>query len=131
MIRDVRPGTDEIRTVLVVEDEILVRVMVVEELRDAGMRVIEAGSADEAMDHLRAGNSIDFVFTDIELPGSMNGVEFVRRLQASYPDIKLLMTSGRLPLHAPVPPGPFIAKPYNIASVVARIRAALGEPLPE
>ena len=131
MIRDLRPSSDDIRTVLVVEDEILVRIMVAEELRDAGMRVIEAGSADEAMAHLRAGNRVDFVFTDIELPGSMNGLELARRLRADFPEVKLLMTSGRLPAQAAASLRPFISKPYDTANVVAHIRAALAEDTPE
>ena len=126
IIRDLRPSSDDIRTVLVVEDEILVRIMVAEELRDAGMRVIEAGSADEAMAHLRAGNRVDFVFTDIELPGSMNGIELARRLQADFPELKLLMTSGRLPAQEAATLRQFIPKPYDMTDVIARIRAALG-----
>jgi two-component system, response regulator PdtaR len=131
MNTDPRPGTEKIPKILVVEDEILVRIIIAEALREAGMRVIEVGSADEAMEHLETGTPIDFVFTDIELPGSMSGLELVRRLQARRPDLKLLMTSGRLPARDPIPAGQFITKPYEIADVVALIRAALGEPPPE
>ncbi len=131
MIRDPRPSSDDIRTVLVVEDDILVRIMVAEELREAGMRVIEAATADEALEHLGAGIPIDFVFADVELPGSMNGIALARLLQATFPDIKLLMTSGRLPAHETASLRPFIAKPYEIADLVARIRAALADPTPE
>ena len=131
MIRDPRPGTEEIPKVLVVEDHILVRVVIAEALREAGVRVIEVGNADEAMVHLEAGTPIDFVFTDIELPGSMNGLEFVRWLQARRPDLKLLMTSGGFPAHDSIPAGQFIPKPYDVANVVALIRAAVGETPPE
>src|SRR5258708_121655 len=55
------------RTVLVVEDEVLIRMMTADALRDAGLRVIEARTADEALQHLRSGNSVHFVFTDIEM----------------------------------------------------------------
>jgi two-component system, response regulator PdtaR len=131
MMTDPRLGTEEIRKILVVEDQILVRAVIAEALRDAGMRVVEVGNADEAMQHLEAGTPIDFVFTDIELPGSMNGLELVRRLQVRRPDLKLLMTSGRLPARDSIPAGQFVAKPYDIARVVALIRAALGEPPPK
>lgn len=131
MNTDPRPGAEKIPRILVVEDEILVRIIIAEALREAGMRVIEVGSADEAMEHLEAGTPIDFVFTDIELPGSMNGLELVRRLQARRPDLKLLMTSGRLPARDSIPAGQFVLKPYEIAGVIALIRAALGEPPPE
>ena len=85
MMTDPRPGAKEIHRVLVVEDEVLVQVVIAEALREAGMRVIEVGNADEAMEHIEAGTPIDFVFTDIEMPGSMNGLELVRRLQARRP----------------------------------------------
>ena len=131
MISDSRqPSEHEVRTVLVVEDELLVRLAVAEELREAGMRVIEAGNADEAMKHLRAGNAVDLVFADIELPGSMNGLELARRLRTDFPDIKLLVTSGRLPEPEATSAGAFIAKPYDIAEVVGRIRATLDNKQP-
>jgi CheY-like chemotaxis protein len=112
-------------TVLVVEDEPLVRFMVAEELRDSGMRVIEAGTGDEALERLRAGNPVDFVFADIELPGSMNGLELARRVQADFPNLEFLMTSGRAPAHDAASRRPFIPKPYDVAEVIDRIRAAL------
>jgi DNA-binding response OmpR family regulator len=117
--------------VLIVEDEILVRIIVAEAMREAGMRVIEAGNADEAMEHLRVGNRVDFVFTDVELPGSMNGFELARRLRAEFPEVRLLMTSGRLPARMTASLQPFIAKPYDIVDVIARIRAALSGSSPE
>lgn len=131
MIKGVRPATEEIRTVLVVEDEILLRIMVADELREAGMRVIEAANADEAMDHFAAGSPIDFVFTDIELPGSIDGLELVRRLQLLFPGLRLLVTSGRTTGHEASSLAPFIAKPYDLVDVVARIRVALAGPIPE
>ena len=68
------PPEQEPCTVLVVEDEPLIRLIVAEELRGSGMRVIEAETADEALERPRAG-IVHFVFADIEFPGSMNGVE--------------------------------------------------------
>ncbi len=128
MIRDsLQPSEDQVRTVLIVEDEILVRLVVAEELREAGMRVIEAANAEEAMQHLRAGIPVDFAFTDIELPGPMNGLELACELEANFPEVKLLMTSGRMPAHETLTVKPFIIKPYDIADVVARIRAELAD----
>jgi two-component system, response regulator PdtaR len=130
-ITDPRPSPNENRTVLVVEDNVLVRIMIAEELREAGMRVIEAGNADEALLHFAAGNGIDFVFADVELPGSMNGFELVRRLRANFPDLKALMTSGRLPAHTAASIAPFVPKPYNLTDVITCILAALSGPVPE
>ena len=115
---------------LVVEDELLVRLTVAEGLRDAGMRVIEAANAGEAMEHLRAGNPVDLVFADIELPGSMNGLELAQRVRADFPDLKLLMTSGRISAYEAASRA-FIPKPYDIVEVIRLIRASLDESAPE
>jgi len=132
MIRDsLRPAEHQICTVLVVEDEPLVRLTAAEELREAGMRVIEASDADEAMELLLAGASVDLVFADVVLPGSMDGLELARRLRTDFPDIKILMTSGRTPAHEAAELSPFIPKPYDIAEVIGRIRAACDECAPE
>jgi two-component system, response regulator PdtaR len=121
----------QVRTVLVIEDEILVRFEVAEVLREAGMCVIEARDADEAMEHLEAGRSVDFVFADIELPGTMNGLEFCAAIERRFPQLKFLVTSGRISAQEAVFVRSFIPKPYDPADVVARIRAALAEQQPE
>ena len=121
------PPEQEPCTVLVVEDEPLIRLIVAEELRGSGMRVIEAETADEALERPRAGISVHFVFADIELPGSMNGVELARRVQKDFPDLRVLMTSGRVPAHEVASISPFIPKPYDIPQVINRIRAALDD----
>jgi two-component system, response regulator PdtaR len=105
--------------------------MIAEELREAGMLVIEAGNADEALQHVGAAKLIDFVFADIELPCSTNGLELVRRLQADFPDLKALLTSGRLPAHTAASIAPFIRKPYNFTDVITCILAAMSGPVPE
>jgi two-component system, response regulator PdtaR len=119
------------RTVLVIEDEILVRFEVAEALREAGMCVIEARDADEAMEHLGAGRSVDFVFADIELPGTMNGLEFCAAIARRFPQLKFLITSGRTSAQEAMSVRSFIPKPYVPADIVARIRAALAEQQPE
>ena len=92
----------------------------------AGMRVIEAEMPMRPW-NVSVPEILDLVFADIELPGSMNGLELARRLQTDLPDIKLLITSGRLPEPEATSAGAFIAKPYDIAEVVGRIRATLNE----
>jgi two-component system, response regulator PdtaR len=66
-------------------------------------------------------------FADIELPGSMNGLELARRVQADFPNLEFLMTSGRAPVHDVASRRPFIPKPYDVAEVIDRIRAALDD----
>jgi two-component system, response regulator PdtaR len=121
----------QVRTVLVIEDEILVRFVIADVLREAGMCVIEARDADEAMEHLGAGRSVDFVFADVELPGTMNGLEFCAAIERRFPQLKFLVTSGRISPEETMFVGSFIPKPYEPAAVVARIRAALAEQHPE
>jgi DNA-binding NtrC family response regulator len=121
----------QVRTVLLVEDEILVRFDVAEVLREGGMCVIEASNADEAMEHLEAGKSVDFVFTDIEMPGTMNGLAFCTAVERRFPWLKFLVTSGRASADEAASIRSFIPKPYDPADVVAHIRAALAEQPPE
>jgi CheY-like chemotaxis protein len=82
------------RTILIVEDEVLVRLPMAEYLRDAGYRVIEASNAAEAVAIIGAGESLDAVFTDCNMPGRMNGIDLALWVRRSSPDIKVLMTSG-------------------------------------
>jgi PleD family two-component response regulator len=67
--------------VLLVEDEVLIRSVIAETLRDAGLLVIEAANADEAWSYLQTGASVDLVFSDIQMPGSMDGIELARKVK--------------------------------------------------
>lgn len=112
-------------TILVVEDEVLIRLMVCEELRDAGLKVIEAENADEALACLRAEIGVDLLFTDIRMPGSMDGVELARRALVNFPALKVLLTSGHV-LPQEVPVGlPLLSKPYRLADAVLLILGVL------
>jgi CheY-like chemotaxis protein len=100
--------------VLLVEDEPLIRVLLAEELREVGLHVIETSNADEAWSYLEAGGEVDLVFSDMAMPGSMSGVELMKRVRDAYPGIKRVLTSGN--------PGPgniselglFLPKPYRL-----------------
>jgi CheY-like chemotaxis protein len=100
--------------VLVVEDEGLVRMMAVDMLEDAGCTVLEAATADEAWQILESRSDIGVLFTDIEMPGSMNGFALAARVAARWPHIRLVITSGRCrPKPDDVPDhGMFVPKPY-------------------
>jgi CheY-like chemotaxis protein len=113
--------------VLVVEDEALVRLDAIETLADAGFRVIEAANADEAIAILEARRDIGVVLTDIQMPGSMDGLRLAATIHRRWPPIALIVTSGRnfvqqrdLPEH-----GRFLPKPYNGTRLVETIRAVL------
>ena len=81
-------------TVLVVEDEILVRTVIAAYLRECGFDVIEAGNADEAIRVMGAGIRIDIVFSDVNMPGSMDGFGLAQWLRQERPDLKIILTSG-------------------------------------
>ena len=73
------------RTVLVVEDDVLVRMMIAEELRDAGFSVIEAANADEALTVLDSAIRVELVMTDVFMPGSVDGVGFAAAIRSTFP----------------------------------------------
>jgi two-component system, response regulator PdtaR len=75
----VAPNDTPRHVVVVVEDDIWIRLMISDELRGAGFEVIECGSADEAIDLLRGGTRVSTVFSDIRLPGSINGLGLAKR----------------------------------------------------
>lgn len=109
--------------VLVVEDEILIRVLIADELRAAGFSVVEAATGAEALSYFQAGVQVDLVLSDIELPGALNGVDLIRRLRADAPDLPTVLTSGHSPgVHAA---DAFLPKPYDVGQVVALVAALL------
>lgn len=115
--------------VLVVEDEALIRMNAVEMIADAGFEVVEASNADEAIAILEARTDIRVVFTDIDMPGSMNGIRLAQAVRGRWPPIKIIATSGHFKLHKGDLPddGRFLAKPYNsrqITSVIREVMAA-------
>ena len=107
-------------SVLLVEDEVLISNLVAEWLVESGFSVHEARTADEALDYLDSGADVDVVFTDINLPGSMNGAELAAQVRQRRPDIPIVYASGRFrasevgPL---VPRSMFMPKPYNLEDV--------------
>src|SRR5271165_6665101 len=101
-------------TILFVEDEALVRMDMAEFLRECGYRVHEAANASEALEALQSKFAIDLVFTDINLPGGMNGLELAEWILNNRPGVKTLITTGRpIERGAPPMPGAFLAEPYT------------------
>ncbi len=82
-------------TVLFVEDEALIRMDMAEFLRECGYRVHEAANADEALEALQSKFAIDLVFTDINLPGGMDGLELSEWVLSNRPGVRVLVTTGR------------------------------------
>lgn len=114
------------RTVLLVEDDALVRMVTAGELREAGLTVIEAASAEDAYEAIGAGLEVDVVFTDVRTEGTLDGCEFARKLKAERPNLPVILTSGHLDGTVAALVAPFLAKPYRIEAVIQLIRRQLG-----
>lgn len=113
------------RTVLLVEDDALVRLVTAGELRRAGLTVIEAASAEEAHDAIVSGLHVDVVFTDVRTGGKLDGYELARMLKAERPSLPVILTSGHMDASLAALVAPFLAKPYSVETVLQLIRAQL------
>lgn len=111
--------------VLVVEDEVVVRAVLAEEVRAAGFVVIEASCADDAIAFIRANGSVDLVFSDVQMPGKLDGQELAKILGREHPDIPVILTSGNPDIATQVQTVPFLKKPYRIAQVMTLIFSML------
>ena len=116
--------------VLIVEDEWLLRFSGAEMVADAGFEVVEAGNADEAIAILEARTDIRIVFTDIQMPGSMDGLRLARFVRDRWPPIELVATSGRVTITEGDLPerGVFIPKPYTAATIAEVFGSLAGPP---
>jgi DNA-binding response OmpR family regulator len=120
------PGADlDPAILLVVEDEVLIRIVVSDTLREAGFHVLEATNADEAVTLLTSFSEIALLFTDIQMPGSMDGEALVKFARANFPELAVIMTSGAVNRRPPEETTPFVSKPYAPEDIVARVRAIL------
>lgn len=101
--------------VLVVEDEPLIRLNAVQMMEDAGYTALEAHDAADAVRVLEARPDIRIVFTDIEMPGSMNGLRLAACIRDRWPPIEIILTSGAvIPSASAIPDGGvFVPKPYS------------------
>jgi CheY-like chemotaxis protein len=116
-------------TVLVVEDDVLVRNLVAAYLRECGFDVIEANGADEAIRVLQAEVQVDILFSDVQMPGSMDGFGLAQWVRRERPWLKVILTSGAARTAKEASDlcehGPFLAKPYNHAELERHIRSLL------
>jgi CheY-like chemotaxis protein len=120
-------------TVLVVEDEVLVRMVIADYLRECGYRVIEAGSAAEAITVLTSPEPVDIVFSDIQMPGEMDGFGLATWVRQNQPGLKVLLASGNARSARTAgdlcEEGPLEQKPYHPQTILGRIQRLLaGEP---
>jgi two-component system, response regulator PdtaR len=114
--------------VLIVEDEFLLRADAAEFMENSGFTVYEAGNADEAIALLERHADIRAVFTDIHMPGSMDGLKLAHYVRGRWPPVKLILTSGHArPPEEDMPTGSgFVVKPYMLEKVAADLRTMVG-----
>jgi len=118
----------DVKKVLVVEDEALLLFSIADELRDAGFEVFEAGNADKAIELLQKHTDIALMFTDIDMPGSMDGLRLSAAVRDRWPPVKIIVTSGKArPASQDLPSeGRFMSKPYMASAVVHAMHEMLG-----
>jgi two-component system, response regulator PdtaR len=117
------------KTILVVEDDVLIRLAVADDLMAAGFRVVQAANADEALKVLESKIALDLVVTDIRMPGSLDGLALAARIRQQWSHVRIVVVSGEL---LPAPPvalaDAFVPKPYSFSTVLACINQLLGRP---
>jgi CheY-like chemotaxis protein len=116
-------------TILVVDDEVLIRMALSDCLQDSGYKVLEAGNADEAVAVLEHGHEIDLVFSDIRMPGTMDGFGLAKWIRQNRNGLPVLLTSGdskKSDLAEQLGGDePFFAKPYDTQTILAQIRQSI------
>ena len=116
------------RTVLVVEDETLLRLMLSDYLLEAGFNVLEAFSADDAIRKIET-NDVDIIFSDVHMPGRMDGFGLAHWVRSHRPELPVLLTSGvansRDAANQGLAPDSFLAKPYDLGNLADEIRRHL------
>src|SRR5437763_726527 len=114
--------------VLVVEDEMVLRMRAVDIVEDAGFRPVEAVNADEAISILEARSDISLLFTDIQMPGSMDGLKLAHAVHDRWPAIKIILVSGQVnPSEAERPvDSRFFGKPLHVEEMTAQLQLMIG-----
>jgi CheY-like chemotaxis protein len=114
--------------VLVVEDEMLLRMRAVDMVEDAGFTSVEAVNADEAVAILESRSDIALLFTDIQMPGSMDGLKLAHAVHERWPPIKIILVSGQLrPANIDIPADSrFFGKPLEAEEMIAEMQDMIG-----
>jgi CheY-like chemotaxis protein len=114
--------------VLVVEDEMLLRMRAVDMVEDAGFTSVEAVNADEAVAILESRSDIALLFTDVQMPGSMDGLKLAHAVHERWPPIKIILVSGQLRLASIDIPADsrFFGKPLEAKVMIAQMQSMIG-----
>lgn len=113
--------------ILVVEDELLIRMLISDELRDADYDVVEAGDADEALELLGTSAPVDLIISDVRMPGSIDGLGLLAAVKAKCPKLPFIVTSGHIEPSVAIQRGAdkFLPKPYSTHVVLSAIHDEL------
>src|SRR6476619_7556888 len=116
-------------TVLVVEDEMMLRMRAVDIVADAGFTPIEAVNADDAFAILESRSDIDLLFTDIQMPGTMNGLKLAHAVHERWPLIKIILVSGQVTPNEEDRPANsrFFGKPVEVQQMIAELQGMIGQ----
>src|ERR1700704_464118 len=118
-----------LRAVLVVEDEMMLRMRAVDMVEDAGFTPVEAVNADDALAILESRSDIELLFTDIQMPGSMDGLKLANAVHERWPLIKIILVSGQLKLTDKDKPADsrFFGKPLDGKQMIAEMQEMMGK----
>src|SRR4051812_43370031 len=121
-------GSTEVPNVLIVEDEMMLRMRAVDIVEDAGFCPVQAVNADEAISILEARSDISLLFTDIQMPGTMDGLKLAHAVHDRWPAIKIILVSGQVtPSDAEKPTDSrFFGKPLSVKKIIAELQAMVG-----
>src|SRR5580693_8861761 len=120
--------TERSTKVLVVEDEVILRMCAVDMVEDAGFIAVEAANADEALSILEARSDISLLFSDIQMPGSMDGLKLAYAVHERWPSIKIFLVSGKATLSDTDKPtnSRFFGKPLDMKQMVVELQEMIG-----
>ena len=123
------PETNVLTNVLVVEDEMVLRMRAVDIVEDAGFTAVEAVNADEALSILESRSDISLLFTDIQMPGSIDGLKLAQAVHRRWPHIKIILVSGQVKLSDNDKPSNslFFGKPIDVKQMIAELQAMIGK----
>jgi len=120
------PGFEQQPVILLVEDEVLIRLSSAELLRDQGYVVLEAVDAAEAFALVRSGHPLDLVITDVRMPSEMDGVALSFALKQARPNLPVALASAHLEPDFPHAADGFLRKPYEPAELFALVESLIG-----
>ena len=115
--------------ILIVEDDQLLKLLTVDIVEAAGFVAVQADNADEAVAILEARSDIALLLTDINMPGSMDGLKLAHAVRNRWPPIKIIVVSSRVPEHDLPVDSRFFAKPYHAETMISEIRSLMGREL--